>query len=136
MSVNILILGNEEKLKIFRFLKHYHMNIDYLDTYTNQKLSIYDMVITSSKYLESIRNIEIELILNIMEDEECSNRKNLINLNMNLGDDIIKEFINYEKWIFYYNSLAKSKVKFIYDLFSTCQEYNKIKSKDIKFHKI
>ena len=51
MSVNILILGNEEKLKIFRFLKHYHMNIDYLDTYANQKLSIYDMVITSSKYL-------------------------------------------------------------------------------------
>lgn len=112
------------------------MNIDYLDSYTNQDLSKYKIVITSFKYLKSIENVDIKLILSVVEDETCSNRKNLVNLVFNFKQDMIKEFISIPKWNFYYRSVDKANVKFIYDLFRDCYEYNKIESKDIKFHKI
>ena len=134
--IDILILGVEDEIKIFKLLKHYNMNIDYLDCYENQDLSKYKMVITSFKYLKSIENVDIELILSVVEDETCSNRKNLVNVVFNFKQDMIKEFIKTEKWNFYYSSVDKANVKFIYDLFRDCYDYNKIESKDIKFHKI
>lgn len=133
--IDILILGVEDQIKIFNLLKHFNMNIDYLDYYEKQDLSKYKMVITSFKYLKSIENVDI-LILSVVEDETCSNRKNLVNVVFNFKQDMIKEFIKTEKWNFYYRSVDKANVKFIYDLFRDCYEYKKIESKDIKFHKI
>jgi len=134
--LNILILGIEDEIKIFRFLKHFNMNIDYLNNYKNQDLSKYNLVITSYKYLDSIENVDVELILSVVEDETFSNRKNLVNIVFNFKQDMIREFIKTEKWNFYYRSVDKGNVKFIYDLFRDCYEYKKIESKDIKFHKI
>lgn len=134
--LNILILGVEDEIKIFKLLKHFNMSIDYLDCYEKQDLSKYKMVITSFKYLKSIENVDIDLILSVVEDEICSNRKNLVNIVFNFKQDMIKEFIKTEKWNFYYRSVDKANVKFIYDLFRDCYEYKKIESKDIKFHKI
>lgn len=136
--LNILILGIEDEIKIFRFLKHFNMNIDYLNNYKNQDLSKYNLVITSYKYLDSIKNVDIELIFSIGAEKTYSSRKNLVNIvfNFKQDEDMVKEFIKTEKWNFYYRSVDKEKVRFIYDLFRDCYEYKKIYSKDIKFHKI
>jgi len=137
VDISVLILGTSEKVKVFRFLKHYHLNIDFIDKYDDRQLN-YELIITDRQNLDSI-SIFDGLIFNIEDrDNNFSTKKNLVNLVMNFkyNEDLIQQFIVNPKWNFYYNSVEKSKVKFIYELFSTCNSYNKIKSKEIKFHKI
>ena len=135
MEISILILGDNEFVKLFRFLKHFHMILDSKSTYDNKN---YDLIITDNTHLESITNFE-GLVFNICEDiSHFSTKKNHANLvfNFKYNTNLIQQFIKNPKWNFYYTSIEKSKVKFIYELFATCQSYNKIQSNEIKFHKI
>ena len=137
--ISVLIIGESDYLKVFRFLKHYHMTIDIIDEYDGRDLA-YNLIVTSNTFLDSISHYE-GLIFNVsMDSNDFSVRKNLVNLVLNFKyndeDELIQLFINNPKWNFYYNSVEKSKVKFIYELFSTCNTYYKIYSKEIKFHKI
>lgn len=137
--ISVLIIGTSDSLKVFRFLKHYHMTLDIIDEYDGRNLD-YNLIVTNNTFLDSISKYD-GLIFNVsMDSNDFSVRKNLVNLVLNFKyndkDDLIQLFINNPKWNFYYDSLEKSKVKFIYELFSTCNSYYKIKSKEIKFHKI
>lgn len=140
--MNILILGNTETLLLFKYLKHFENTIDILINYDGSDLSNYDLVITNNINLKNLENAQTNLIFNVVEKlDNLSTKKNLVNLFLtfdykNLKKDLISQFIDNPKWNFYYNSCDKSNVKLIYDLFSECHEYNKIKSKEIKFHKI
>ena len=110
--------------------------IDIIDKYDFRELN-YNLIITDRQNLDSISNFD-GLIFNIEDKEDnFSTIKNLVNL-VSLYDIIliVQQFINNPKWNFYYKSVEKSNVKFIYDLFSTCNSYNKIVSSEIKFHKI
>lgn len=134
---SVLILGTSEKVRVFRFLRHFHLNIDIIDQYDFRELN-YKLIITDRQNLDSISNFD-GLIFNIEDKEHnFSTIKNTVNLVMNFkyNQDLIEQFINNSKWNFYYKSVEKSNVKFIYDLFSTCNSYNKIVSSEIKFHKI
>lgn len=137
--ISVLIIGKSDYLKVFRFLKHYHMTIDIIDDYDGRNLD-YNLIVTSNTFLDSISKYD-GLIFNVSLDSNgFSVRKNLVNLVLNFkynnDDELIQLFINNPKWNFYYDSLEKSKVKFIYELLSTCNSYYKICSKEIKFHKI
>lgn len=135
MYTNLLVLGNTELLNLFRFLKHFHMNIDFLDEYNK---SDYELIITTSKYFSQLSNYE-GLIFNIIaEPDNFITNKNVVNLflNFDFEKDLINQFINNKLWVFYYKSVEKQYVKFIYDLFNICSQYNKIQFRDVKFHKI
>ena len=137
--ISVLIIGTSDSLKVFRFLKHYHMTLDIIDEYDGRELE-YNLIITSNTFLDSISHYD-GLIFNVsMNSNDFSVRKNLVNLVFNFKyndeDELIQLFINNPKWNFYYDSVDKSKVKFIYELFATCNTYYKIYSKEIKFHKI
>ena len=136
-DINLLILGNVEIVKVFRYLGHFHMNIDCKDYYDNNSELNYDLIITNQEHLDSIVNFE-GLIFNVTEENDYSTKKNLANIVLNFKSNQIldKQFIENPKWNFYYKSIDKTKVKFIYDLFTTCEAYNKIQSREIKFHKI
>jgi len=140
--MNILILGNSEILLLFRYLRHFLINIDILEDYDGSDLSKYELVITDNTNLKNLENNQIKLIFNVVEKlDKLSTKKNLVNLFLtfdykNLKKDLISQFIDNPKWNFYYNSCDKSNVKLIYDLFSECRECNKIKSNEIKFYKI
>ena len=140
--MNILILGNSKILLLFRYLRHFLINIDILEDYDGSDLSKYELVITDNTNLKNLENSQIKLIFNVVEKlDNLSKKKNLVNLFLtfdykNLKKDLISQFIDNPKWKFYYDSCDKSNVKLIYDLFSECKEYNKIKSNEIKFYKI
>tara|TARA_B100000123_G_C25641180_1_gene388891 strand:- start:332 stop:754 length:423 start_codon:yes stop_codon:yes gene_type:complete len=140
--MNILILGNSEILLLFRYLRHFLINIDILKEYDGSDLSKYELIITDNTNLKNLENSQIRLIFNVVENlDNLSTNKNLVNLfltfdHKNPEKDLISQFIDNPKWNFYYDSCEKSNVKLIYDLFSECKEYNKIKSNEIKFHKI
>ncbi len=140
--MNILILGNDSTLLLFKYLKHFENTITVLTNCDSTNLSNYDLVITNTMYLNKLENIQTNLIFNVVEKlDNLSTKKNLVNLFLtfdykNLKKDLISQFIDNPKWNFYYDSCDKSNVKLIYDIFSECHEYNKIKSKEIKFHKI
>ena len=105
-------------------------------------MSKYELVITDNTYLKNLENAQTNLIFNVVEKlDNPGTKKNLVNLFLtfdykNPEKDLISQFIDNPKWNFYYDSCDKSNVKLIYDIFSECHEYNKIKSKEIKFHKI
>ena len=140
--MNILILGNTDILLLFKYLKHFENTIDIFEEYEGLDLSKYEFVITDSNYIKKLDNCQTKLIFNVVENlENLCIKKNYVNLfltfdHKNPEQDLIRQFIENPKWNFYYNSCDKSNVKLIYDLFSECNEYNKIKSKEIKFHKI
>ena len=140
--MNILILGNSEILLLFRYLRHFLINIDILKEYDGSDLSKYELIITDNTNLKNLENSQIRLIFNVVENlDNLSTNKNLVNLfltfdHKNPEKDLISQFIDNPKWNFYYDSCEKSNVKLIYDLFSECRECNKIKSNEIKFHKI
>lgn len=140
--MNILILGNDSTLLLFKYLKHFENTIDILENYDGSDLSNYELVITDNTNLNKLENAQTNLIFNVVEKlDNLSTKKNLVNLFLtfdykNLKKDLISQFIDNPKWNFYYDSCEKNNVKLIYDLFSECNEYNKIKSKEIKFHKI
>ena len=140
--MNILILGNTEILLLFKYLKHFENTIDILENYDGSDLSNYELVITDNTNLNKLENAQTNLIFNVVEKlDNLSTKKNLVNLFLtfdykNPEKDLISQFIDNPKWNFYYDSCEKSNVKLIYDLFTECKEYNKIKSKEIKFHKI
>ena len=140
--MNILILGNDSTLLLFKYLKHFENTITVLTNYDSLDLSNYDLVITNTMHLNKLENIQTNLIFNVVEKlDNLSTKKNLVNLFLtfdykNPEKDLISQFIDNPKWNFYYDSCEKSNVKLIYDLFTECKEYNKIKSKEIKFHKI
>ncbi len=140
--MNILILGNSKILLLFKYLRHFLINIDILEDYDGSDLSKYELVITDNTNLKNLENSQIKLIFNVVEKlDNLSTKKNLVNLFLtfdykNLKKDLISQFIDNPKWKFYYDSCDKSNVKLIYDLFSECREYNKIKSNEIKFYKI
>ncbi len=140
--MNILILGNTETLLLFKYLKHFENTIDILINYDGSDLSNYDLVITNNINLKNLENTQTNLIFNVVEKlDNLSTKKNLVNLFLtfdykNLKKDLISQFIDNPKWNFYYDSCDKSNVKLIYDIFTECSKYNKIKSKEIKFHKI
>lgn len=140
--MNILILGNTDILLLFKYLKHFENTIDIFEEYEGLDLSKYEFVITDSNYIKKLDNCQTKLIFNVVEKlDNLSTKKNLVNLFLNFDHknpekDLIRQFIENPKWNFYYDSCDKSNVKLIYDLFTECHEYNKIKSKEIKFHKI
>jgi|TARA_Y100000389_G_C17343092_1_gene454422 hypothetical protein len=137
--IKVLIHGNRDYIKVFRFLKHYHMDIDYLDEYDGRELD-YNLIITNNTFLDSLKNYN-GLIFNVsINGNDFSVKKNVANLVLNFKynneDELIQQFIKNPKWNFYYNSIEKSNVKFIYELLSTCNSYNKIEYDEIKFYKI
>ncbi len=143
--MNILILGDDEILKCFLLLKHFQNTINYLVNFDSDiNVEQYDLVITNNSHLQIINQTFNGLVFNIVEsnDNLCT-RNNVVNLTVNFNfdfksksNDLIRQFIDKPSWNFYYRSCEKAYVKIIYDLFSECYEYNKIKSKEIKFHKI
>ena len=136
-DINILILGNEANLKVFGFLKHFHLFIFCLDKYENQDLSRYDLIITNSKNLKNIQNDA--LIFNVVENtEQFSCRRNTANIIFENDkiNNLTNKFIGNNEWIFYYSSIDKTNVNFINNLFTICYTYKKIKSHIINFIKI
>ena len=147
--MNILILGNDEVLLNFKLLKNFRNTIITIDSYnyddlSYSSLSIYDLVITNNSHLESIENCNVNLIFNVVDNlNKISIRNNLVNLFLDFdhdykdsNNDIIQQFIKNSQWNFYYNSCEKHNVKFIHELITECYKFNKIKYKEIKFHKI
>ena len=137
--IKVLIIGNKDYLKVFRFLKHFHMQIDILDEYDGRELD-YKLIVTDNTFLDCLEN-HTGLVFNVsINSNDFSVKKNVANIVLNFkyinDDELIQQFIKNPKWNFYYKSIEKSKVKFIYELFSTCNSYNKIESSEIKFHKI
>ena len=61
--IKVLIHGNRDYIKVFRFLKHYHMDIDYLDEYDGRELD-YNLIITNNTFLDSLKNYN-GLIFNV-----------------------------------------------------------------------
>ena len=143
--MNILILGHDDILKYFTLLKHFENTINHLVNFdSNINLKQYNLIITDNSHLEIINEPFKGIIFNIVESlDNLSTRSNLVNLFMNfnfdyknISNDLTRQFIENPKWDFYYRTCEKANVKIIYDIFSECYEYQKIKSKEIKFHKI
>ena len=143
--MNILILGQDDILKYFTLLKHFENTINHLVNFdSNININQYNLIITDNSHLAIINESYTGIIFNIVESlDNLSTRGNLVNLFMNfnfdyktISNDLIRQFIENPKWDFYYRTCEKANVKIIYDLFSQCYEYEKIKSKEIKFHKI
>ena len=139
--MKILIIGNN--LNNFLLLKHFKNSIQIIKDFDHRPLDMYDLIITNPANVDKISFCE-KLIFNVIDNlNELNTTKNIVNLlikyNYNYSrtqDDLIAQFIKNDKWNFYYKSCEKHNVKFIYDLFTECHKYNKIISKEIKFHKI
>ena len=101
--MNILILGNSEILLLFRYLRHFLINIDILEDYDGSDLSKYELVITDNTNLKNLENNQIKLIFNVVEKlDKLSTKKNLVNLFLtfdykNLKKDLISQFIDNPK---------------------------------------
>ena len=136
MYTNVLIYGNSRILNLFNLLKHFHMNIFNQDNF-NQKIN-FDLVITNPEHIDLFSNYH-GLVFNVVTDNKNFNtKKNVVNLYLEFdpNQDSINQFIENKIWNFYYKSVEKHNVKFIYDLFSVCSEYHKIRYREVKFHKI
>ena len=147
--MKIIILGNDEVLLNFKYLKHYRNTILTLDSYnytdlSYPSLSLYDLVITNNSHLDSIKDCNVNLIFNVLDNlDKVVKIKNVVNLFLEFdynfkdsNNDIIQQFIKNPQWDFYYNSCEKHNVKFIHELITECYKFNKIKYKEIQFHKI
>ena len=143
--MNILILGHDEILKHFTLLKHFNNTINHQVNFdSNINLKQYNLIITNNSHLEIINESYTGIIFNIVESlDNLSTRSNLVNLFMifnfnykTISNDLTRQFIETPKWNFYYRTCEKANVKIIYDLFSECYEYEKIKSKEVNFYKI
>ena len=143
--MNILILGTDEILNLFTLLKHFQNNINHVTNFDSKFYwEQYHLIITDSFHLTIIDEQYEGIIFNVVTStDNLSTRDNVVNLLMNFNfdyktacDDLINQFIKNKRWNFYYRTCHKAKVKFIYDLFSQCEEYNKIHSKEVKFYKI